>query len=167
MQSTRRKPARQRTQALSLPIPRLGSASLGIPPHGRPRRRHRLRPWGSIGCGIDVVELSRFRRAMTRGGVAFMRRVFTPREEAYARARKRTTLLHLAGRFAAKEAVIKALSQIAPTRVPAMSQVEVRNDRFGRPHIVLHGKWSGRVKLHVSLSHVDTVAVASAIAIHP
>ncbi len=141
----------------------------------------------TFGCGIDVVELPRFRRAMMRGGAAFMRRVFTAREEAYARARKRTTLLHLAGRFAAKEAVIKALSQIDPRCVPAMHQVEVRNDRIGRPHIVLHGRAStrfarsarsrarlkaesrdrraGRVTIHVSLSHVDTVAVASAIAI--
>jgi len=119
----------------------------------------------TFGCGIDVVELPRLRRAMARGGRAFMRRVFTRREEAYARARKRTTLLHLAGRFAAKEAVIKALSQITPARVPAMHQVEVCNDRLGRPHIVLHGRSSRRVTIHVSLSHVDTVAVATAIAI--
>ena len=118
-----------------------------------------------IGCGVDVVELPRFARAMRRGGRGFMRRIFTPREEAYSRARPRTTLLHLAGRFAAKEAVIKAMSQIEPKRILMMNQVEVRNDRLGRPHIVLHDRRSGRTKVHVSLSHVDTVAVASAIAI--
>ena len=135
-----------------------------------PKRRNTTRAGrGSlsrpIGCGIDVVELPRFRRAMSRGGAAFMRRVFTAREEAYANARPRTTLLHLAGRFAAKEAVIKAISQIDPTRVLAMNQVEVRNDRLGRPHIVLHDRRRRPVTLHISLSHVDTVAVASAIAI--
>ena len=118
-----------------------------------------------IGCGIDVVELPRFRRTMARGGAAFMRRVFTKHEEAYAKARPRTTLLHLAGRFAAKEAVIKAISQIEPTRVLAMNQVEVRNDRIGRPHIILHDRRRSAVTLHISLSHVDTVAVATAIAI--
>ena len=116
-----------------------------------------------IGCGVDVVELTRFRRAMERGGRAFMRRVFTKREEAYARARRRTTLLHLAGRFAAKEAVIKAMSQIDPTRMLAMNEVEVRNDRLGRPHVILHDGRRRRVSVHVSLSHVNTVAVASAI----
>ena len=126
------------------------------------RRRELSLP---IGCGIDVVELSRFRAAMKRGGRAFMRRIFTPREEAYARARRRTTLLHLAGRFAAKEAVIKAISQIDPSRFLAMNQVEVRNDRLGRPHIMLLDGRSKRPKVHVSLSHVDTVAVASAIAL--
>lgn len=131
----------------------------------RSPRRNARRPMerGTIGCGVDVVELARFEQAMRRGGRAFMRRVFTAQEEAYAQARPRTMLLHLAGRFAAKEAVIKAMSQIDPKRLLAMKQVEVRNDRLGRPHIILHDRPSGRVHVHVSLSHVNTVAVASAI----
>jgi len=119
----------------------------------------------SFGCGIDVVELPRFERALKRGGAAFMRRVFTAQETAYATARPRTRLLHLAGRFAAKEAVIKAVSQVDPGRLLAMHQVEIRNDRLGRPRIILHGRGRARLKVHVSLSHVDTVAVASAIVI--
>ncbi len=119
----------------------------------------------AIGCGVDVVELSRFARAMKRGGRAFMRRVFTSQEEAYAKARRRTTLLHLAGRFAAKEAVIKAMSQLQPRRILTMKQIEIRNDRLGRPHIVLHDGRKDRVRVHVSLSHVQSVAVASAIAV--
>jgi holo-[acyl-carrier protein] synthase len=130
----------------------------------RSRRRKPARLGPRIGCGIDVVELPRFRQVLRRGGAAFMRRVFTPQEEAYATARRRTTLLHLAGRFAAKEAVIKAVSQIDPRRVLAMNQIEVRNDRMGRPRILLHGA-GRRLTVHISLSHVDTVAVASAIAI--
>ena len=118
-----------------------------------------------FGCGVDVVELSRFRRAIKRGGDAFIRRVFTTGEVAYARAKRRTTLLHLAGRFAAKEAVLKAISQVDPRRVLAMHQIEIRNDRLGRPSIVLHDKPRNGLQIHVSLSHVDTVAVASAIAI--
>lgn len=119
----------------------------------------------TFGCGVDVVELPKFRRALERGGAAFLRRIFTPQEVAYAKARSRTTVLHLAGRFAAKEAVIKALSQIAPSHPLAMRQVEVRNDRLGRPRVILHGSRRPRVNVHISLSHVDTVAVASAIAI--
>ena len=98
-----------------------------MPPTSRPKKR-RLLTHRSIGCGVDIVELPRFRQAV------------------------------------AKEAVIKALSQIHPTRAVAMHQVEVRNDRLGRPHIILHVPSLKRVKVHVSLSHVDTVAVASAIA---
>ena len=98
-----------------------------------------------------------------RGGRAFMRRIFTAREEAYARARKRTTLKHLAGRFAAKEAVIKALSQLDPRRMPQMNQIEIRNDSLGRPSIVFNDGRRRKLAVHISLSHVDTVAVASAI----
>ena len=129
----------------------------------KPRVSRSLGP--SIGCGVDVVELPRFARVMQRGGHAFMRRVFTPHEEAYANARPRTKLLHLAGRFAAKEAVIKAMSQINPKRPLMMHQVEVRNDQLGRPHVVLHDGRQERVTIHVSLSHVESVAVASAIAV--
>ena len=124
----------------------------------RPERR-------SIGCGVDVVELSRFRQAMARGGAAFLRRVFTAQEERYATSRKRTTMLHLAGRFAAKEAVIKAIAQVAPQRALSMKQVEISNDRMGRPHVTLHDGRRGTLQIHVSLSHVNSVAVASAIAI--
>lgn len=126
----------------------------------RPARRAGVLP---LACGVDVVELARFKQAMRRGGRAFLRRVFTPAEEAYARARRRTMLLHLAGRFAAKEAVIKALSQVDPRRMLAMREIEIRNDRLGRPHVHLRDGRRRRLQVHVSLSHVDTVAVASAI----
>ena len=119
----------------------------------------------AIGCGIDVVELTRFRQALQRGGAAFLARIFTTREQAYARARRRTTMLHLAGRFAAKEAVIKAVSQIDPARSLAMNQIEICNDRLGRPRIILHDRRRHRLTVHISLSHVKSVAVASAIAI--
>ena len=112
-----------------------------------------------------MVELTRFRQAMARGGAAFLRRVFTANEEHYAKSRKRTTMLHLAGRFAAKEAVIKAVSQVDPRRLLAMKQVEISNDRMGRSHVTLHDGRRGALQIHVSLSHVDSVAVASAIAI--
>lgn len=133
----------------------------------RKRAAELLAPGRAIGCGVDVVELARFRQAMRRGGRAFVTRIFTPEEEAYARARKRTTLLHLAGRFAAKEAVIKAVSQVTPDRVPTMKQVEIRNDRWGRPHVLLRqrGGPADGLQIHISLSHVKSVAVASAIAL--
>ena len=94
-----------------------------------------------------------------------MNRIFTKREQAYAQSRPRTTLLHLAGRFAAKEAVMKAVSQIDPQQALTMKEVEVKNDRLGRPHIILHNGRLRRIHVYASLSHVKSVAVASAIAV--
>ncbi len=120
--------------------------------------RHRL------GCGVDVVELPRFRQAVGRGGRRFLERIFTPHELAYAGSRPRTRLLHLAARFAAKEAVIKAVAQLAPGVLVTMRHVEIRNDRLGRPHVALrHPKLRGTT-VAVSLSHVNSVAIANAIA---
>ena len=132
----------------------------------RPRRRAPRSPESlPIGCGVDVVELPRFKQAMRRGGEAFVRRIFTLGEQQYARRHRRTALLHLAGRFAAKEAVIKAVSQVDPSRTLAMKDVEVCNDRLGRPSITLHDGPRRRLSVHISLSHVHSVAVASAIAV--
>lgn len=125
-------------------------------------KKRRMLP--RIGCGVDVVELSRFRQAVRRGGRRFLERVFTAAEAAYAKRRQRTMLLHLAARFAAKEAVMKAISQIDSSRVLAMKEIEVINDRLGRPHIRLP-KGTKHLQVHVSLSHVNSVAVASAIAL--
>ena len=122
------------------------------------------RSW-KFGCGVDVVELERFQKALQRGGDAFRHRIFTSEEQRYAKARKRTTILHLAGRFAAKEAVLKALSQVHPRRMLAMNKIEVCNDRLGRPSIVVHDRSMKGIQIYVSLSHVNSVAVASAIAI--
>ena len=143
----------------------------------RGRRRHRRFHQGAhvqvpqsqaeeadMSCGVDVVELSRFRAALDRGGKAFVKRIFTPQETAYAKERKRASLLHLAARFAAKEAVIKALSQIAPQQALAMRQIEIHNDAFGRPHVKLRHRLANEVKVLVSLSHTPLIAVASAIA---
>lgn len=122
------------------------------------------RSW-KFGCGVDVVELARFQQALRRGGEKFRCRIFTPDEQRYAKARKRTTILHLAGRFAAKEAVMKALSQVNPRRVLAMNTIEVCNDHLGRPSIKVHDRGMKGIQIYVSLSHVNSVAVASAIAI--
>ena len=117
-----------------------------------------------LGTGIDIIEISRIQKAIERWGEDFLKHVFTPQEIAFAQKYK-FPYAHYAGRFAAKEAVIKAVSQIDPGRTLAMHQVEIRNDRLGRPHIILHDGRRDRLKVHVSLSHVETVAVSSAIAI--
>ena len=127
-------------------------------PSGRPAERC----W-PVACGVDVVELEQFERAVKRWGAVFLGRIFTQLERRYAE-QHRHPLLHLAARFAAKEAVIKAVSQIAPRKMLTMKQIEIRNDRLGRPYVVLPAR-RALPAVHVSLSHAKRVVVASAIVI--
>ena len=90
-----------------------------------------------------------------------MRRIFTAHEEAYARRRKRTMLLHLAGRFAAKEAVIKALGGGAlwkEIELPRRSGQGVAPKLSGRAARLL-----GKRRLTVSITHTDRAAAAVAL----
>ena len=121
-------------------------------------------PRQNLSCGIDVVEILRFGEAVERGGQRFLDRIFTPQEAAYAARRKRTSILHLAARFAAKEAAIKALSQLDPESVPVFRQIEVENDALGRPSIRFHDARRRGITLSVSLTHTEHTAAAIVVA---
>lgn len=121
------------------------------------------------GTGIDIVEIRRMHDAIRAYGDAFLARIFTPREVAYARARRRAPQ-HFAARFAAKEAVVKAFGE--PTKHPIRwTDIEVLNDAEGKPCIVCHetalrAKKIKRISdIMVSISHSDHYAVANAILI--
>ena len=117
----------------------------------------------ALGCGIDVLEMDRFHRAVRRHGEPFLRRVFTANERAYARG-KRLALQHLAARFAAKEAVIKAVAQVQPHLTLGLREIEIINDAQGRPSVRLATPGI-RVNVHISLSHVASVVAAMAVAV--
>lgn len=127
------------------------------------RSRSRRAAGPILACGVDVVEVDRFQKAVKRWGDAFLKRIFSPTERAYAK-RHRDGLVRLAARFAAKEAVVKAMSQIMPDRPLMLHEVAVQNDDLGRPSVVFQGWRAPRgLSVHVSLSHARRVAVACAI----
>lgn len=109
--------------------------------------------------GIDVVSITRMGQAAKRE--LFLKRVFTPGELGYAVVRKRPDK-HLAGRFAAKEAAVKALSLSRGSGI-GLKEIEVFNDSEGRPSIRLGPKAreaaQGR-KLHLSISYSAGYAFA-------
>ena len=115
-----------------------------------------------LGTGVDLVEVPRFRQVLRRRGDRFLRRLFTPAELAYARGRKQT-LQHLAARFAAKEAVVKALG--APKGLGLKwTDLEVTNLASGQPRVAFRGtmgRWK-RTRVHLSLTHTTKYAVAAA-----
>jgi len=118
------------------------------------------------GVGIDAVELDRFRRALERTP-GLVERLFTEAEAAYARQRRDPTE-RFAVRFAAKEAVMKALG--IGLGQCGWREVEVVRAESGRPSLVLHGRAAaiaagqGITSWHLSLTHTDRTATAIAIA---
>lgn len=121
-----------------------------------------------IGIGTDIVECLRIAQMIERHAELFLRRVYTEYEIGYCSSRAAATQ-HYAGRWAAKEAVLKAMGT-GWSRGIKWVDIEVRNDERGRPTIALGGGAREvceklRVgELHISISHCRTFATAYAIA---
>ncbi|MFW6133844.1 MAG: holo-ACP synthase [Planctomycetota bacterium] len=120
-----------------------------------------------IAHGIDMVDCQRLQAAVDRHGRRFLQRVFTDAELGYCLGRRRE-LEHLAGRFAAKEAVLKVLGTGWREGI-CWTDIEIRNEPSGRPSVSLGGRCReladglGMGDVLVSISHVRTHAIASAI----
>jgi len=121
-----------------------------------------------IGIGTDVVQISRIRKLAERFSERIGDRIFTPSELAYCLA-KADPAVSLAGRFAAKEAVMKALGTGWGAGVRFID-IEIVRDSSGRPSLSLHGAASeiargqGIVAWHLSIAHDGDLAMAMAVA---
>ena len=124
-----------------------------------------------IGIGVDIIEVERVERALTRlvTGNRFRQRVFTESEIAYCESRGRPRYQSYAARFAAKEAVMKAVGT-GWNRNVGWSEIEVVRKRGHAPTIMLHGKTAQFAqgchvaRFHLSISHTATLAIAYVIA---
>ena len=124
-----------------------------------------------LGTGIDMIEVERVERALTRPrtGERFRDRVFTEREVAYCESRGRPRYQSYAGRFAAKEATMKALGT-GWNRNVGWGEIEVVRQRGHAPSIKLWGKAAefarkrGITGFHLSITHTATTAIAHVIA---
>ena len=124
-------------------------------------------PLPNSAIGIDIVEIARLKRASRRWGKAFLSKVYTSRELAYAKSR-RFPEQHLAARFAAKEAIFKALGEVEKDFV-GWRNIEILNDAYGKPVVHWHGdaekvRRKRKIKTTlISLSHTDHYAVATVL----
>ena len=117
-----------------------------------------------LATGVDMIEIARIERGVNRHGDRFLNRFFTEQEQAYCDGRFDS----LAGRFAVKEAVAKALG----TGIGDVSwqEIEIVNDERGKPNLILHNQAkalataSGLTKWAISLSHTDTHAIGFVVA---
>lgn len=113
------------------------------------------------GIGIDILEIARLGRTIDTSGRHFLEKIFTPSEIAYCEG-KAHPAQHFAARFAAKEALSKALAT-GWSGTFRWKDVEVVNDPSGRPRLIPHGPLVdalGDATVHVSLSHSDSHVVA-------
>ena len=121
-----------------------------------------------LGHGIDIVETARIAKAIEDHGDRFLDRVYTPLEQAYANRNAKRRIEHLAGRFAAKEAVLKVLGTGWRGGI-AWTDIEIRPEPSGQPKVSLSGESQriaselGITQWHISISHIETHATASAI----
>jgi len=116
-----------------------------------------------VPVGVDIVEIARIEEAINRWGRRFVNRVYTEAELEFCRGR----VSELAARFAAKEAVMKALG--TGRREIGWREIEILPDRRGKPLIYLHGRARSRaeklgvLELDISLSHSRELAIASVV----
>jgi holo-[acyl-carrier protein] synthase len=124
-----------------------------------------------VGTGVDIIEVERVEQALNRAatGARFRQRVFTEGEVTYCESRGRPRYQSYAARFAAKEAVMKAMGT-GWNRSVGWSEIEVVRERGHAPTILLHGKTAAYARrrniarLHLSISHTATQAIAHVIA---
>lgn len=114
-----------------------------------------------IQSGIDLIEVERVEQAIARHGQRFLDRIFTVDEQMICAG----NVQRLAGRFAVKEAVAKALG----TGIGAVkwAEIEVVTDEIGRPHLHLHGNaatLAQNLTFSISISHTKTHAIGLAVA---
>ena len=116
------------------------------------------------GIGVDILEIQRIQRSIDSLGDAFLDKIFTPEEIRYCTA-KHNAAQHFAARFAAKEAVSKALATGLRGDF-SWKDIEVMNDVLGQPHITLYGKLKETLEhssIFVSLSHSESHVVAMVV----
>jgi holo-[acyl-carrier protein] synthase len=122
-----------------------------------------------VGIGTDIVECLRIGRMIEQHGELFLNRVYTEREVRYCQARKRA-VEHFAGRWAAKEAILKCLGT-GWRKGLCWTDMEIRNDPSGRPVVLLCGAAKESAQLLrisdilLSISHCRAYATAQAIAV--
>ena len=122
-----------------------------------------------VAHGIDLVDCPRIEEMIKRHGERFVNRVFTANEQAYAEANK-NSIEKLAGRFAAKEAILKLIGTGWRGKI-AWTDIEVINNPKGQPEITLSGEVEKladklRIKhISVSITHTANFAIASAVAL--
>ena len=113
-------------------------------------------------CGTDIIEIDRIKKSIEKNGDKFLNSVYTAKEIEYCEGRKNAKYNHYAGRFAAKEAIYKAISQLLPEKFGiSWKDAQVVNDENGNPKIEFLNITFNQIKsTDISISHCQEYAIA-------
>ncbi len=116
------------------------------------------------GLGNDIIEIARIKSSIEKYGEHFLNRIFTKAEQEYC-SKYKESARHYAGRFAAKEAIVKALGTGLRNGI-TWTDIEILNNEHGKPEVTLSQKildiFDNPI-IHISISHCKTYATAVAI----
>lgn len=118
-----------------------------------------------ISCGMDVIEIERIKEDIEKMQEKFLNRVFTDKEIEYCESRKAQKYQHYAGRFAAKEAIFKAISKEIDNKYSvSWKDFEVVNDEQGRPIVNLFNICKEKIEsIDITITHCKLYAAACAM----
>ncbi len=118
-------------------------------------------------CGTDIIEISRIRNSIEKSGDRFINLIYTPKEIEYCESKKNAKYYHYAGRFAAKEAIFKAISSLLKDKYEiSWHNAEVLNDKNGNPKIEFRKIIFKNIEsIDISISHCKEYAVANVVVI--
>ena len=120
-----------------------------------------------ITCGTDIIEIGRIKKLIDDANTKGLDKIYTKNEIEYCENRNNVKYQHYAARFAAKEAIFKAISSKLSNKFDiSWNDVEVLNDENGRPKVnFVNEKVYGIKNIEISLSHCKEYAVANVVAI--
>ena len=116
-------------------------------------------------CGTDIIEVSRIKESIERSGEKFLNIIYTPKEIEYCESKRLSKYYHYAGRFAAKEAIFKAVSSLLADKFDISWQnAQVVNDERGNPKIEFLDIKISKIKdIDISISHCKEYAIANVV----
>lgn len=116
-----------------------------------------------ISCGTDIIEIERIKESIENLGENFLKKIYTENEIKYCESKKNMKYQHYAARFAAKEAIFKAISKILEDKYSiSWKDVEIANNKDGRPQIKFINKNYKEIEdIDISISHCRNYAIAT------
>ena len=116
-----------------------------------------------IACGTDIIEVARIEKSIANTNGRFIKEIYTEKEIEYCESKGQSKYEHYAARFAAKEAIFKAISQFLQNKYDVSRQnVQIKKKKKGRPYIeFINTEFSQIKSIDISLSHIKEYAIAN------